>query len=305
MSKVKIVCYVGISNSGKSTVAHQEWSKDPLNTVVISRDKLRNLLWNYTDENVHEYYSHPNFNKLEKEVSKYCNTLIYEAIESGKTIILDNTHLDFKRDIKSLEYWNVPLETVWFDVTISEALERNSKRNRKVDETIIYKQHLKYNTLKSNFACYGFLPKIIKQDKDLPKCWVFDIDNTLAHKGSRSPFDWKKVGEDIVDGAVGLLCETLQSDEEVEIIFCSGRDEVCREETENWIEANGLNNYQDFTLLMRKVNDMRSDDVVKEELWQEIMKTKNIVALIDDRNSVCRRARSLGLKVFQVEYGNF
>jgi hypothetical protein len=159
--------------------------------------------------------------------------------------------------------------------------------------------------LRENVASYSFSPKIIKQDETLRKCWVFDIDNTLAHKGSRNPFDWKKVGEDTVDKAVGILCEILQEDEEVEIIFCSGRDEVCRKETEDWIEKKGLNSFQDFTLLMRTANDMRSDDIVKEELWQEIMKTRNIITLIDNRNSVCRRARALGFKVFQVEYGNF
>jgi predicted kinase len=296
---------VGISNSGKSTYAHQEWLKDPLNTVVISRDNMRNLLCNYTDENIHEYYNHPDFNRLEKEITKYCNTLIYEAIEGNKTIILDNTHLDFKRDIKSLEYWNVEVRTICFDITLKEALTRNMFRNRKVDEQIIIKQYNKYIGLRENAVSYSFSPKIIKQDETLPKCWVFDIDNTLAHKGNRSPFDWKKVGEDTVDKAVGLLCEILQEEEQVEIIFCSGRDEVCRKETEDWIEKKGLNNFQDFTLLMRKVNDTRSDDIVKEELWEEIMKTRNIIALIDDRNSVCRHARALGFKVFQVEYGNF
>ena len=301
---MEIKITIGCSNSGKSTWAHKQWKDNPQQTVIVNRDNIRLLLFGFNEESIAEYYSRPDINKLEKQVTKYEDVLIHETLAENKTVIVDATHLS-QEYIKRYEYWNVPLELVWFDITLSEALERNSKRNRKVYETIIVKQHGKYINLKSNFSSYSFSPKALKQDGTLQKCWVFDIDNTLAHKGDRNPFDWKKVGEDILDEAVGSLCEILQSDEEVEIIFCSGRDEVCRKETEYWIEAKGLNNYQDFKLLMRKANDMRSDDIVKEELWQEIMKTRNIIALVDDRNSVCRRARALGLKVFQVEYGNF
>ena len=38
---------IGISNSGKSTYAHEKWLKDPQNTVVINRDKIRELLFGF------------------------------------------------------------------------------------------------------------------------------------------------------------------------------------------------------------------------------------------------------------------
>lgn len=301
----KIYAFIGISNSGKSTQAHLEWLKDPLNTVVISRDKVRNLLWNYNDEDVHKYYKRDDFNKLEKEISKYCDTLIYEAIESNKKIILDNTHLDFKRDIKSLEYWNVPLELVWFDITLKEALTRNIGRNRKVDEEIITKQYNKYVTLRNNFYNYSFSPKIFKQDRNLPPCVIYDIDGTIAKMNGRSPYDWKRVGEDYM---IHNVCATidwigdLDLKNRPKVIICTGRDGEALEDTERWLIQNSI--YYD-EIFIRSKGDMRPDWVVKEEMWETISKKNYIIGMYDDRLQVVRRARALGLKVFNVEYNNF
>ena len=41
MKKLTIRC--GISGSGKSTWAHTEWKKDPLNTTIVNRDKITRL----------------------------------------------------------------------------------------------------------------------------------------------------------------------------------------------------------------------------------------------------------------------
>ncbi len=302
MKKIKIL--VGISNAGKSTFAHQEWLKDPLNTVVISRDKVRNLLWNYTDETVHEYYKHPEFNKLEKEVSKYCDTLIYESLESNKIIILDNTHLDFKRDIKTYEYWNVPIELVWFDITLKEALTRNMSRNRKVDESIIEKQYSKYVQLRKDFE-FSFSPKMIKLNRNLPPCVIYDIDGTIAKMTDRSPFDWKRVEEDLVISEVTATLDWIGDLSDINrptVLICTGRDGICLKETEEWLQTNGL--YYD-AIHIRSEGDMRADWVIKEEMWREIAEQYNIIGMYDDRLQVVRRARALGLKVFNVEYNNF
>nr|DAI89454.1 MAG TPA: polynucleotide kinase [Caudoviricetes sp.] len=56
---------------------------------------------------------------------------------------------------------------------------------------------------------------------------------------------------------------------------------------------------------MRKEGDNRADYIIKRELWERISKDYYIKALIDDRSQVIRYARALGLKVFEVEYGNF
>lgn len=300
MKNIKV--YIGISNSGKSTEAHKEWEKDPLNTIIVSRDKVRNLLWNYTDENVHEYYKRTDFNKLEKEVTKYCDTLIYEALESNKTVILDNTHLNFERDIKSLEYWNVPIELVWFDITLKEALTRNMGRNRKVDENIIKKQYNNYIQLRKGFSSYSFSPAEFINDNTLEACYLLDLDGTVAHMTDRSPYDWKRVGEDYVDVSVKKVSNAIFATHTGKVFVCTGRDGSCLKESLKWLDNKGV--YYD-KIFIRKEGDVRPDWVVKEEMWRQISKDNYIAGLIDDRLQVCRRARALGLKVFQVEYGNF
>lgn len=297
----------GCSNSGKSTWAHEQWLKDPFSTVIINRDKIRELLFSYTEETISEYYSRPDIAKLEKQVTKYEDTLINEALCENKTVIVDATHLS-EEYIRRFEYWNVPLELVWFDVTLKEALTRNMGRNRKVDENIIKKQYNKYVNLRNSFYSYSFSPKIFNNNFKKPSVWVFDIDGTIAHMNGRNAYDWDKVGEDDLDTSVSNLFLNLNRETDYSkpehIIFCSGRDEICRKDTLEWLKFH-LGKFNDFTLLMRKSNDYRPDWIVKEELWEDICKDYYIEALIDDRNQVVRRARALGLKVFQVEYGNF
>ncbi len=74
------------------------------------------------------------------------------------------------------------------------------------------------------------------------------------------------------------------------------------QKTEEWLDKNGI--YCD-RLIMRDKKDMRADWIIKEEIWRTIAKEYYIIGMYDDRNQVVRRARALGLKVFQVEYGNF
>lgn len=309
MSKIKI--FIGISNSGKSTCAYQEWLKSPLNTIIISRDKIRNLLFNFEDNNIAEYYKRTDLNKLEKQVTKYEDTLIYEALCEGKTIIIDSTHLEMKY-IRRYEYWNVPLETICFDITLKEALTRNMCRNRKVDEQIIIKQHNKYIGLRENAISYSFSPKIISNDINKQSCFVFDIDGCLAdNKGTRSPFDWHKVEEDAPIKAVVDTFNHFNATNEwqqfLPLYICSGRDEVCRKKTEKWLNQylyDAINN-KDVILLMRPKNDTRPDWIVKQEMVEKIVETNYINAWFDDRIQVTRHLRALGIKVFSVEHNNF
>lgn len=295
---------IGCSNSGKSTWAHEQWKQNPDKTVIINRDKIRELLFSYTEESVSEYYSRPDLNKLEKQVTKYEDTLINEALCENKIVIVDATHLEQKY-IKRFEYWNVPLELVWFDISLEEALARNMYRNRKVDKSIIEKQYNKYVTLKKNFSDYSFTPATLKQSANLFPCVIYDIDGTIAKMSGRSPYDWKRVGEDYM---IHNVCATidwiydLEEDKRPKVWICTGRDGEALEETKKWLSNNRI--YYD-EILIRDKGDMRPDWVVKEEMWEAISKENYIIGMYDDRLQVVRRARALGLKVFNVEYNNF
>ena len=295
---------IGCSNSGKSTWAHKQWEENTDKVVIINRDKIRELLFSYTEETVSKYYSRPDLNKLEKQVTKYEDTLINEALCEGKDIIVDATHLEQKY-IKRFEYWNVPLELVWFDISLEEAISRNKNRSRKVDESIIKKQFGKYGVLRSNFSSYYFSPKTLKQSLNLPPCVIYDIDGTIAKMSGRSPYDWKRVGEDYM---IHIVCATidwiydLEEDKRPKVWICTGRDGEAIEETKKWLNNNRI--YYD-EILIRDKGDTRPDWVIKEEMWEAISKENYIIGMYDDRLQVVRRARALGLKVFNVEYNNF
>lgn len=300
MSSKKLIVLVGISGAGKSTFASTTVRYNPDRYITVNRDKIRELLFGYTEETVHEYYGRSDFNRLEKQVTLYEDTLIHEGLMQDKTVIVDSTNLKHEY-LKRFEYWNVPVEYMYFDVSIKDAIERDSKRVRKVGEEVIRRQYNSYINLQREGLPVFYSPKKIIQDENLSSCIIFDIDNTLAHKGNRSAYDWKAIGKDSVDLAVSTLY--IETEGKFNTIVCTGRDSICEKETLQWFKDNYLPIPTEFH--MRKEKDMRPDWVVKEEMWRDIATRYNILYIVDDRNQVVRRARSLGLKVFQVEYGNF
>ena len=59
-------------------------------------------------------------------------------------------------------------------------------------------------------------------------------------------------------------------------------------------------------LFMRKTGDGRADHIVKREIWENEIKGKFFIEFIlDDRNSVVRLYREMGLTVMQVAPGDF
>ena len=64
-NKGSIKILIGISNSGKSTYSHEQWLKNPENTIIVNRDAIR-YMFGYTEETISEYYSRPDFNKRDR-----------------------------------------------------------------------------------------------------------------------------------------------------------------------------------------------------------------------------------------------
>lgn len=304
----KIIVAVGISGSGKSTFANKLVQTNPNLYTVVNRDKLRELLFGYTEENVQDYYNRPDIRKLEKQVSRYEDILIKEALASGLVPIIDATHL--KREyLERFKYWNTFVDVVFHDITLEKAINRDSKRRRSVGAEIITRQYNQYKSLLTTLEKdpIDFTPVTIENNDDNPPVIIFDIDNTLAHKGDRSPYDWKAVGKDTVDAPTKFMALNIAATNKMlsakgKLIICTGRDGSCLSETVEWLNNN---NIPFDSIYIRDEGDMRPDWVVKEEMWREICKDHYIVGMFDDREVVCNRARALGLKVFQCEYGNF
>ncbi|GIM89705.1 phosphatase domain-containing protein [Paractinoplanes toevensis] len=132
---------------------------------------------------------------------------------------------------------------------------------------------------------------------------LFDIDGTLALRtGDRSPYDWHRVGEDEPNPPVIELSRIVHA-AGYRLILMSGRDEVCRQQTELWLDAQQVPFHE---LHMRPEKDNRKDSIVKEELYRKYVEGRRDVAfVVDDRNQVVRMWRELGLSCFQVAEGDF
>jgi hypothetical protein len=76
--------------------------------------------------------------------------------------------------------------------------------------------------------------------------------------------------------------------------------------TEMWIGGHMDLDPSEYTLLLRSNNDYRHDTVIKPELLKNASITLDMIAYVfEDRDSVVKMWRDLGLTVLQVANGNF
>lgn len=146
---------------------------------------------------------------------------------------------------------------------------------------------------------------------------ICDLDGTLAncehrvHHVRDKPKNWDMfyagIRKDEINVPVLFVLDAFSNREPVpfEIIFCSGRPERCREDTEWWLQELCGFGRNDYTLLMRKDGDFREDYIVKQEILNEHIDKERVLFVLDDRQQVVDMWRRNGLTCFQVAEGNF
>jgi hypothetical protein len=139
----------------------------------------------------------------------------------------------------------------------------------------------------------------------------FDIDGTLANIEHRldyvrsKPKNWRAfdagIPNDLVNEPVADVFWALR--DKATILLASGRNERSRKPTVEWLKRNGFGSYQN--LYMRKADDFRSDDIVKDEIIDEIVADYGKLPdmWFDDRPRVVRAVRARGIFVFDVYQG--
>jgi hypothetical protein len=142
---------------------------------------------------------------------------------------------------------------------------------------------------------------------------IVDIDGTLANLDHRLHFvkdgrrDWgsffRKVGEDGLYEDVKNLVD-LEFSNGTAVVLCSGRTEdQTRENTEKWLTKHEVHY---TSLKMRPAGNYKRDDITKAMLYRyEIKPYYDIKYVLDDRQQVVDKWRSLGLSCFQVRPGDF
>lgn len=143
---------------------------------------------------------------------------------------------------------------------------------------------------------------------------VFDLDGTIAncehrlHHIKKDKPDWDAFymacDEDTAIQPTLDLALMMEEDHKYLVYFVTGRSDICRDKTMEWLEDHGLY-IAPGQLLMRKDGDYRTDDVIKMELVEEAGINDRIVAVFEDRARVVEAWRQRGIVCYQVAKGDF
>ena len=291
----------GLPASGKSSWAF-EYIKNNPGYKRVNKDDLRAMI----DAGV---WSRAN----EKFILKLQDFLITEYLEAGFHVIVDNTNFapEHEERIRQVvRMWSKPnnkevdFRVKFFEVDVEEAIVRDLKRQASVGEKVIRDMHKKYLAPKPEV----YNPKAILG----PMALIVDLDGTLCKMKNRGPFDWHLVGEDECNTPVQQILTSwafLHTDPSwYKVIIVSGRDEVCRKETEDWLKLHLPPIVLDRMVgpFMRPAGDNRKDTIVKKEIYDREIRDKYFVEFVlDDRASVVEMWRQLGLTCLQVAEGSF
>ncbi|KAJ3172235.1 hypothetical protein HDU88_007053 [Geranomyces variabilis] len=303
-----LVILFGLSASDKSNFA-QRWVTSHVNSIVINRDSLSLSL--FASESACLDTGRKGSVERRKLLDALELDMIRNALLRGVSVLVDNTaylSLDQIRKLLQAVPSGCSAQVRIFDVPVADSVDRltDGEPARTLDLTVIDKQAGLWEAnshLVESFVAQELAQRstFLVQNSELPPCYVFDIDGTLAISGNRNQYDESKVHLDAPNPDVVDLARTLHGAGMI-VHICTGRTETCRQATETWLAGNGI---LYFTLLMREVGDTRPDYLVKQEMWTRIAEANYIRMLVDDRGQVVHHARSLGLTVAQVAYGEF
>ncbi|GIF18785.1 putative kinase [Actinoplanes tereljensis] len=290
----------GLPASGKTTFAKKLQPR----VVRVNRDDLRRML--HGDRLFTQW--------AEAQVTHAQRAAVEALLRAHADVIVDDTNLRSKtvREWAELAARHSATFEVhdFTDVPLEECLRRDTERpeDERVGEEGIRRMHQRYLAgrnlpLPVPFVEPGGPGLVYQPDPALPEAVLVDIDGTVALMTGRSPYDWSRVGEDAPNPSVIAAVRAMHA-AGYAIVFCSGRDEECRAETEAWLAL-----YVDVpysALFMRPAGDSRKDAIVKREIFDlQIRDRWRISGVFDDRQQVVRMWRALGLTVFQVAEGDF
>lgn len=292
---------VGLPASGKTTYAKQRVAESGGQLRRVNMDDLRAMLDNGNFSPGHE-----------SAALRAQDDIIIQSVRAGYDVIVDNTHIN-KRMPDRIRSALAPYDITWkvtdfLDVPADECirrdLERKARGERNVGHEVIDRMARR---TRNWLLTEDFLTDYYKPEKYTPpalgtSCVICDLDGTLAVHQGRSPYDTARCGEDALNSNVADVLD-MYRDKGVAIILVSGRQVVYRPQTTAWLKGWGIK-YD--ALYMRQAGDLRRDDIVKAEIFDQYIRPNMRVHLVlDDRNRVVNMWRGIGLETWQVAEGDF
>jgi len=244
---------------------------------------------------------------MEDMITAWEHDCIALALFHGYNVIVDATNLNPKsveaiKNLGNVKNGNVEIEFKVFDTPLDVCIQRDLIREDGVGEKVIRGMSERYN----------FPPKKVfvpmKQNENLQRAIICDLDGCLALHNGRGPFEYEKCDTDLPNFPVLNILDSYSPDGDVKIIFVSGREDSCKDKTVLWLEnlqrecdGHGAFDLGEYELHMRKTGDYRKDTVIKQEIFDTYIKDKYKVDFcIDDRSCVVDLWRSMGLTCLQV-----
>lgn len=98
---------------------------------------------------------------------------------------------------------------------------------------------------------------------------------------------------------------TIDISHDWSVYIFSGRSEVVRQKTTQWLRKYGIFGMDTSSLFMRPKDDFTPDDELKKKWLEQIGGAQRVFCVFDDRDKVVEMWRSMGITCFQVAPGNF
>jgi predicted kinase len=281
----------GLPASGKSTKA-EEILRDSGNAIRLNKDLMRKMLhfdkWTGRNENL---------------TRNAMRTLAREFLLEGKTVIIDDTNLNpgTMQSWKDLATSTLGTRVEIIDMTdvqVELCVMRDNERAEPVGGTVIKNMALRYGL------------KTFSQGSVI----LCDIDGTISDTTHRlhhvkvaegEKKDWKsffaEMDKDPVrDDVRKILIQHYNQGKN--IIFMSARPDTYRDVTLKWLHDNNLSFA--YTVIMRNSQDKRPDTETKRDMLNQHFPDRGVIdTIIDDRPSVIRLWKEMGLNVIDVGKG--
>ena len=288
----------GYPGSGKSTWA---LNMTKCGYVRVNRDSIRQQVFGLEGKGILS-------SKQEREVTKLEIALVEAALNAGKNVVVDATHLRQKYAVQwadLAERHGAFFKVMDFPVDVDECVRRNAERRavEQVPENVIREMAKRFPIhswpeIKPS-GLYSKEPPITPYvpDTTKPHAYIFDVDGTLAQIGDRNPYDAGRAMEDTPNPHVQLMWKHIEFGG-YQMLVLTGRKHSHRGVTERWLEAN---QFCYDGLWTRDDGDNRPDWIVKQELFDtHIAPNYNVLGVFDDRLQVARMWHLKGVPLFRV-----